>query len=233
LTVIDCFSKYAWTFPLKNKKPEGIVDAFKQIFKESGRRPEKLQVDEGKEFMGRFSKFCEENKINRFSTQNRDIKACIAERFNRTIEKKIEKVLTENDNNNWISILSDLMINYNNSVHRSIKMTPVEASKKESKKIVYANLFPEEVRSTDIINKKPKSVNHRKDRFKIGDTVRLKINKKVFDKGYEQNFSDEVCTISKIYNSKPITYQVNDSNNHVIKGKYYEEELVNYNQQYK
>ena len=41
--------------------------------------------------MGKFSQFCEENKINKFSTQNKDIKACIAERFNRTIEEKQRK----------------------------------------------------------------------------------------------------------------------------------------------
>jgi hypothetical protein len=213
LSVIDCFSKYAWTFPLKNKKPEGIVDSFNQIFKESGRKPERLQVDEGKEFMGKFSK---ENKINKFSTQNRDIKACIAERFNRTIEEKIEKVLTENDNNKWISILPDLMINYNNSYHSSIKMTPVEASKKENTELVYKNLFPED-----------KEIKIKKPRYKIGDTVRTKINKKVFDKGYEQNFSDDVRTICKIYSSKPVTYQVKDSDGRIIKGRYYEEELVN------
>ena len=59
--------------------------------------------------------------------------------------------------------------------------------------------------------------------------IQYKINKKIFDKGYEQNFSDEVCTINKIYSSKPITYQVKDSDNHIIKGRYYEEELVLYN----
>lgn len=169
--------------------------------------------------MGKFNQFCEENKINKFSSQNRDIKACIAERFNRTIEEKIEKVLTENDNNNWISVLPALMINYNNSRHRSIKMIPVEASKKENTELVYANLFPNNVKND--INKKIK--------YKIGDTVRVKINKKIFDKGYEQNFSNEVCIINKIYKSIPVTYQVKDSNNHIIKGKYYEEKLVLYN----
>ena len=64
------------------------MELFKQIFKESGRKPKRLQVDEGKEFM---SKFSGENSINKFSTQNRDIKACIAGRFSRTIEEKIEK----------------------------------------------------------------------------------------------------------------------------------------------
>lgn len=190
LSVIDCFSKFAWAFPLKNKKPEGIIESFNQIFKESGRKPERLQVDEGKEFMRKFSKFCEENKINKFSTQNRDIKASIAERFNRTIQEKIEKVLTENDNNRWISVLPALIINYNNSRHRSIKMTSVEASKKENTEFVYFNLF---------LNNGKNDIT-KKTKYNIGDKVRVKINKKIFDKGYEQNFSNEVLVVNKLFN---------------------------------
>lgn len=218
LSVIDCFSKYAWTFTLKNKKPEGIVEAFKQIFKESKRKPERLQTDEGTEFKGKFSEFCKEQNINLFSTNNKDIKAGIAERFNRTIEEKIEKVLTQNDNNNWIAILPDLMTNYNNSYHRSIGMAPIEAIKKENSEIVHNNLFPN---SNEVRAKKPK--------YKVGDTVRTKINKKAFAKGYEQNFSDEVYIINEIINSKPITYQVKNSNNQIISGRFYEQELVLYN----
>ena len=53
-------------------------------------------------------------------------------------------VLTQNDNSKWVSILPDLMINYNNSHHLSIKMTPIEASKKQNTELVYSNLFPED-----------------------------------------------------------------------------------------
>lgn len=63
LSVIDCFLKFAWAFPLKKRKPEGIFESFKQIFKESGRKPEKLQVDKGKEFMGKFNQFLKTKKI--------------------------------------------------------------------------------------------------------------------------------------------------------------------------
>jgi Domain of unknown function (DUF5679)/Integrase core domain len=216
LTVIDCFSKYAWGYPLKNKKPEGIIECFKKIFKD--RKPEKLQVDEGREFMGKFNEFCKENDIIKFSTQNRKIKCGMAERFNRTIEGLLGKVMTKNKNNNWTSILKSCLENYNNSFHNSVKMTPIEASKKENIEIVHANLYPEN-----------KEININKPKYKIGDKVRVKIEKKVFDKAYEQTFSDEVCTIDKILKTIPITYQVKDSENHIIKGKYYEEELVIYN----
>ena len=91
------------------------------------------------------------------------------------------------------------MINYNNSYHSSIKMTPVDAIKKNIE-LVYANLFPE-----------GENVKIRKVKYKIGDSARVKIYKNVFDKGYKQNFSDEVCTINRVYKSNPITYQVKDS----------------------
>jgi ribosomal protein L21E len=62
-------------------------------------------------------------------------------------------------------------------------MTPIEASKKENTQKVHKNLYTikDEIKS----------------KYKVGDTVRVKINKKVFDKGYEQTFSDDVYTIRK------------------------------------
>ena len=48
LNVIDAFSKYAWSIPLKDKKAATVLDGFKQIVKSSGRHPNKLWVDEEK-----------------------------------------------------------------------------------------------------------------------------------------------------------------------------------------
>ena len=50
LNVIDCFSKFAWSVPLKDKKGETVSDAFKYIVKISNRKPSYIWVDEGKEF---------------------------------------------------------------------------------------------------------------------------------------------------------------------------------------
>ena len=49
LLVIDTFNKYGWVVPLKDKKGETMVNAFKTIF-EKGRTPEKLWTDKGREF---------------------------------------------------------------------------------------------------------------------------------------------------------------------------------------
>ena len=50
LNVIDCFTKYAWSIPLKDKKGLTVLEAFKQIVKDFKITPKHLWVDEGKEF---------------------------------------------------------------------------------------------------------------------------------------------------------------------------------------
>ena len=54
LNIIDVFSKYAWSIPLKDKTGETTLDAFKIIVKQSARKPKFIWVDEGKEFFNRY-----------------------------------------------------------------------------------------------------------------------------------------------------------------------------------
>lgn len=83
LNVIDVFSKFAWSVPLKDKTGKSITDAFQHIVKSSNRKPEKLWVDQGSEFYDRtFDKWLEDNKIERYSTYSEG-KAVFIERFNR------------------------------------------------------------------------------------------------------------------------------------------------------
>ena len=62
-------------------------------------------------------------------------------RFNRTLKGKMWKYFTAVNTIQWRPILQDLIINYNNSHHRSIKITPVEGSKVENKSKVFWNLY--------------------------------------------------------------------------------------------
>jgi len=93
-------------------------------------------------------------------------------------------------------------------------MTPVEASKKKNEGIVYFNLNG---------NTEPSS----KPKFKIGDKVRIsKYKRKVFDKGYTPNWTEEVFTIDNIQYTNPITYKLIDLKSEEIKGSFYEPELL-------
>ena len=91
LCVIDIFIKYAWVIPLKDKKGISIVNAFKQILKESSRNPNKIWVDKGSEFYNiSFKKWLQDNDIEMYSTNNEG-KSAFAERFIRTLKNKIYK----------------------------------------------------------------------------------------------------------------------------------------------
>ncbi len=48
----------------------------------------------------------------------------IIERFNRTIRDKINKYMIAYKTNRFIDVLPELVENYNNSIHSSIKITP-------------------------------------------------------------------------------------------------------------
>ena len=65
-----------------------------------------------------------------------------------------------------------------------------------------------------------------KPKFKVGDRVRIsKYKRKTFDKGYTENWSEEMFTIDEIQHTNPITYKLKDLNNEEIQGSFYEPEL--------
>ena len=73
----------------------------------------------------------EKNNIERYSTHG-EHKSAVVERFNRTLKENMWKMFTAKNTRNWISMLDKLMSDYNNRYHKTIKMTPVEASMKEN-----------------------------------------------------------------------------------------------------
>ena len=87
----------------------------------------------------------------------------------RTIRSLLKKPVFEKGNADWLSELSSVTKQNNNTIHHSIKITPNQASKKSNKKEVYSNLQDRRVKQ------QPK--------FKIGQLVRTAEIKKVFSKG--------------------------------------------------
>ena len=215
LTVIDVFSKFAWVVPLKDKKGSSITTAFADIIKTYKRKPEYLWVDKGSEFYNKtFKEWLLQNDIELYSTFNEG-KAVIIERFNRTLKSRMYKQFTIQNNTIWYNIIDKLVDEYNKTKHGSIKLTPVEASKKKNHGLVYFNLYGDIEASTQ----KPK--------FKIGDEVRIsKYKRKVFDKGYTPNWSEEIFTVDKIQYTNPITYKLKDLRGEDIQGSFYEPELL-------
>ena len=126
LCVIDIFSKYAWVIPLKDKKGISIVNAFQIILKESNRKPNKIWVDKGSEFYNNsFKKWLKDNDTEMYSIHNEG-KSVVAERFIRTLKNKIYKYMSSIPKNVYIDKLDDIVDEYNNKYHRTIKMKPVD-----------------------------------------------------------------------------------------------------------
>jgi len=69
LNVIDVFSKFAWSRPLKDKTGLTVLNALKEIIKHSQRKPAHIWVDKGKGFYNKhFDEWLKENNIVRYST---------------------------------------------------------------------------------------------------------------------------------------------------------------------
>ena len=193
LTVIDLFSRYAWAVPLKDKTGASVRDAFQRIVRTSKRKPGKLWVDEGKEFYNNtMKKWLSDNDITMYSTHNEG-KAVVIERFNRTLKSRMWRHFTANSTNVYVDVLPKLLSRYNNSKHRSIGMTPTEASKKKNEQIVPR---PDSLKS-------PREFPH----FQPEDHVRIAVSKRLFEKGYTpkldrrsvcggQHFTHTPCNLS-------------------------------------
>ena len=131
LCVIDIFSKYAWVVTLKDKKGISIVNAFQKILDDptelhSNRKPNKIWVDKGRKFYNdSFKKWLKDNDIEMHSIHNEG-KPVVAERFIRTLKTKIYKYMTSVSKNVYIDKLDDIVGEYNNTNHRTIKMKPAD-----------------------------------------------------------------------------------------------------------
>ena len=113
--------------------------------------------------------------------------------------------------NVYIDKLNEIVGEYNNTYHRTIKMKPVDV-----KDDTYFDF--------------DKEVNDKDPKFKVGDHVRISKYKNVFVKGYTPNWPEEVFVIKKVKNTVPWTYIINDLNGEEITGKFYEKELQKTNQ---
>ena len=132
LVVIDNFSKFGWTTPLKNKSALTIKDSFENILISSKRKPNLIETDRGKEFYNNiFQDFLNKNNIKLYS-RNSSYGAVFAERFNRTIRDLLKKPIFEKGYGNWIDVLPTITKQYNNRIHSSTKLTPIQASLKEN-----------------------------------------------------------------------------------------------------
>ena len=200
------YSKYAFVFPLKDKKGISIVNGFNKIIKQSNRKSNKIWVDQGGEFYNNvFKKWLSDNDIIMYSTFNEG-KSVVAERFIRTLKNKLYKHMTATGKNVYYNVLDDVVNEYDNTKHSTIKI--------KLKDVGYNNkrVFIDEHNEKD-------------SRFKVGDRVRISKFKNIFAKGYTFNWNKEIFIVDKINDTIPYTYNLKDLNDEEIIGSFYDREL--------
>ena len=196
LVIIDNFSKYGWTIPLKNKNAQTIKDSFEKILINSKRKPNLIESDRGKEFYNNiFQDFVNKNNIKLYS-RNSSYGAVFAERFNRTIRDLLKRPVFERGDSNWIDVLTTITKQYNNRIHSSTKLTPIQASLKKNEWFVDKSLLDKR--------------NKIKPKFQINDLVRTTDLKKTFSKGDTTNWSYKLYKITEIINDTKPTYKINN-----------------------
>ena len=175
LVIIDNFSKFGWTVPIKNKNAQTIKDSFENILITSKRKPNLIESDRRKEFYKNiFQDFLNKNNI-KICLRNTSVGAAFAGRLNRTIRDVLKKVVFDYGDAKWSDILQSITKQYNNRVPSSTKLSPKDASLKKNESYLYKNLLD-----------KRKEI---KPKYEIGDLVRTADSKKTVSKDDTPNWS--------------------------------------------
>ena len=106
-------------------------------------------------------------------------KSVVAERFIRTRKKKIFNQMTVISKYIYFGVVFDIVNKYNNTVHRTIKMKSIDVT-------------------SDSYAEYNEDSNKQDSKFKVGDHVRISKYKKIFAKGYNPNWSEEVFLLVKL-----------------------------------
>jgi len=113
----------------------------------------------------------------------------------------------------YTDILQDLVYAYNHTHHRSIGMAPTDVTP-DNEDVVRAPLYPIQNKLLDW-------------KFKVGDKVRIVMQRRTFQKGYIGNWSEEIFIVNARMPTAPVTYKLKlkDLTGDAIKGTFYSDEL--------
>ena len=216
LLVIDAFTRKLWAQPLKSKNAKDVLAAFNKIIKSSG-VPKRVRSDSGTEFTNKLlQQFFTDNGIKHYTSHN-EAKAAIVERVIRTIKKKINRYLSYKHTNKYIDVLQKIIDSYNNTYHKTIKMTPNSVNESNENELWKKLYLP-------TLTKKPLSA-----KLAVGDKVRISRLRETFPRGYYEGWTNEFFIIDKIIKSIPIRYVLKDYLDEPITGSFYEPELTKIN----
>jgi transposase InsO family protein len=192
LAMVDVFTRRAWAEPMQTKDSETVGATLQSIMMEAKEKPRVILSDNDAAYTGYFFQHVlEDNKIILQMNTVGDHNALgIIDNFARRIKFIFSKMFIRSKNTRWISKLSEVIKQYNNTPHSSLGgLTPNEATEDQHK----AKLVD--------INQTKRMYNKIVSDLEPGDKVRKSI-KEMFTKGTEPKWSDEVYTVVKTIGKK-------------------------------
>lgn len=212
LVCVDVYSRMFYVEPLKSKQGPEVAKAFEKIFKNFNSPPIYIYSDFGTEFYNSHVKKLFKSLNIRHYTPRSEIKCSMAERAIRTLKTRLAKYTTfkyatGKHGHTYIEALNDIVDGINNSVNRSTGMKPVDVQNGDIKMGSHKSVF-------------------KRSKFNVGDHVRISAKRQIFDKSYEQGWTEEVFVISVKYETNPETFDLVDKNGEPVEGKFYRYEIT-------
>jgi hypothetical protein len=228
LIVQDIFSRKIWARPVKNKQGRTVSTALREIltnmapFSENAR----LVIDRGTEYLNREVRALLQS-FGLDITHPSDGHASHVERANLSLQRLLFQNMYERGGpRRWLDFLPEAVNIMNNRYHRIIRMSPNEAEDPVNLNQLFEAMS---LKQTDAVYKEMLPNSKKKpSKFKLGDVVRIQKEKRIFNRGYQPTFTDEVFKVSQILDHLPITmYKLTEWDEVTeIQGNFYPEELT-------
>lgn len=222
LTGIDLFSKKAYVKALKNKEANTVANAMDDLIKNDIHYVSTLRSDNGSEFIAdEFKKVLKKYDIKSvFGLPGKPQSNGNIERFNKTLKRMLAMTMMKNDNNDWVSVLPDVVDAYNMTYNRIIKDSPNNVDEEDDKDTL------KEIKNNISTNTMKRNENNFQQKFKKGQKVRIKLDESISGR----NWSDEIYKIYEVQKPKKKTvlsyaYLIEDKDEKFTK-KYYNNDLL-------
>ena len=147
-----------------------------------------------------------------FSTENDGIKASVVVYFNRTLKSKLWRYFTYTRKKRYVDTLDDLVLSYYHSKHSTTRMSPSDVMTDDELDLM------SDMHNIPVPREPEQS-------FRVGDSVRIAMTSRPFNKGYTGQWSEELFVESEKLRTIPITYRVKDMVDKHIDGTFYQQEL--------
>ena len=228
LVVIDVFSRYLFTRPLRTKSGTEVARAWRSIFDE-GRIPNSIRTDGGREFSNPDVKRVYKHYDVHHYTAHSESHANYAERVIKTIKSRMWRLMRHNKTLHYLDDVKSITNIYNSTQHPSLGRAPKDITKANEDESRYEQALLREKEANGERVKKPKSVLSKKKpkyRYGVGDHVRMAESRRPFATEYSEKWTGEIFKIKHRYMRENIpVYTVEDLAGEVIQGTFYQDEL--------